>query len=165
MLGSLNVIRLAAELMERNEPDKNQWRGCIVNTAGVEGIRGTTGQVSTAAASGAIIGNKFVDPPNYTCTIFLISFLCSYSAMTQPLAYDLLESGIRVVTIAPGLFNTPLTEMLPTSLKADISRNCMIAPNRLGEPAEYAYLVTTCINNPHINGSVIELDAGFDICY
>lgn len=83
--------------------------------------------------------------------------------MTQPLAKDLLESGVRVVTIAPGFIESPLTDFLPVYTKAAISRNCMIAPKRFGEAQEYAHLVTACIRNPQLNGTVIELDAGIDI--
>lgn len=83
--------------------------------------------------------------------------------MTQPLALELQEAGIRVLTIAPGWIETPLNDFIPTDIKQAIVRSCMIGPKRFGYDIEYAHLVTTCIVNPCINGSVIELAAGSSI--
>lgn len=83
--------------------------------------------------------------------------------MTVPLAQELRQAGIRVVTIAPGLLDTPNIDYLPLDVRNTINQNCFIAPNRLGYPIEYSHLVTSCIQNTSINGSVIELDAGLDV--
>lgn len=83
--------------------------------------------------------------------------------MTEPLARDLNECGIRVLTIAPGVIRTPLTSFIPREVEQVMSIDCMIAPNRFGEAEEYAHIVQTCILNPSINATTIELSAGFNI--
>lgn len=83
--------------------------------------------------------------------------------MTKPLASDLLESKIRVATISPGMFNSPLTNSLPQQTISAISRCHTIAPKRFGESNEFAHLVMYCVQNKSLNGTIIELDAGIDI--
>lgn len=83
--------------------------------------------------------------------------------MTEPLAKDLLESKIRVATISPGMFNSPLTQTLPQRTISAIVRNHTIAPKRFGQPNEFAHLVMYCVQNKSLNGTIIELDAGIDI--
>lgn len=83
--------------------------------------------------------------------------------MTQPLAHDLNEVGIRVVTIAPGVLRTPLTNFIPRDVEQVMSIDCMIAPNRFGEAEEYAHLVQSCVVNSSLNATTIELAAGFSI--
>lgn len=83
--------------------------------------------------------------------------------MTVPLAQELRQAGIRVVTIAPGMLETPYADTMLVDVRNTIVRNCVIAPNRLGYPVEYSHLVASCIQNTSINGSVIELDAGLDV--
>lgn len=139
--GTFNVIRLAAGLIGKNEPDANGLRGIFVNTAGVEGYRGTLGQTAFSAASGAII------------------------AMTKPLSRDFSERGIRVVTIAPGIIKTPLNDYFPPETTEAISQECITAPNRFGEPDEYAHLVQSIVSNPYINATTIELSGGLNMVF
>ncbi|XP_048879385.1 3-hydroxyacyl-CoA dehydrogenase type-2 [Brienomyrus brachyistius] len=131
--GTFNVIRLAAGEMGKNEPDADGHRGCIINTASVAAFDGQVGQVAYSASKGAIVG------------------------MTLPIARDLAPMGIRVVTIAPGLFSTPLLAGLPEKVQSFLARQVPF-PSRLGDPAEYAHLVTSLAENPMINGEVIRLD-------
>lgn len=83
--------------------------------------------------------------------------------MTRPLAYDLNEVGIRVVTIAPGVLRTPLTNFIPRDVEQIMSIDCMIAPNRFGKAEEYAHIVQSCVVNASLNATTIELAAGFNI--
>jgi NAD(P)-dependent dehydrogenase (short-subunit alcohol dehydrogenase family) len=129
--GPFNVLRLAAAEMSRNEPDCNGERGVIVNTSSVAAYDGQAGQVAYAAAKGGV------------------------AAMTLPAARDLAPAGIRICTIAPGLFSTPKAAGLP----ADIARS-VPQPSRLGHPEEFADLVGHIIVNPYLNGEVIRLDGG-----
>ncbi|XP_018580954.2 3-hydroxyacyl-CoA dehydrogenase type-2 isoform X1 [Scleropages formosus] len=131
--GTFNVIRLAVGEMGRNEPDADGHRGCIVNTASVAAFDGQVGQAAYSASKGAIVG------------------------MTLPIARDLAPMGIRVVTIAPGLFSTPLLAGLPEKVRNFLARQVPF-PSRLGDPAEFAHLVTSLVENPMINGEVIRLD-------
>ena len=131
--GTFNVIRLACGLIAENEPDVNNLRGTIINTASVAAFDGQTGQVAYAASKGAI------------------------ASMTLPLARDLSIQGIRVVAIAPGLFETPLLGSLPDKVRNYLA-TLVPAPQRLGEPDEYAHLVESIISNPLLNGEVIRLD-------
>ncbi|XP_053499901.1 3-hydroxyacyl-CoA dehydrogenase type-2 [Ictalurus furcatus] len=131
--GSFNVIRLAAGMMGKNEPDADGHRGCIVNTASVAAFDGQVGQAAYSASKGGIVG------------------------MTLPIARDLAPMGIRVVTIAPGLFSTPLLAGLPEKVQGFLARQVPF-PSRLGDPAEFAHLVTAIAENPMINGEVIRLD-------
>ncbi|XP_077429921.1 3-hydroxyacyl-CoA dehydrogenase type-2 isoform X2 [Vanacampus margaritifer] len=131
--GTFNVIRLAVGAMAKNEPDADGHRGCIVNTASVAAFDGQVGQAAYSASKGGIVG------------------------MTLPIARDLAPMGIRVVTIAPGLFSTPLLEGLPEKVRSFLARQVPFPP-RLGDPAEFAHLVAALAENPMINGEVIRLD-------
>lgn len=138
-LGTFNVTRLAAGLIGKNKPDANGLRGVVVNVSGIEAFRGTGGQVASAAASGAI------------------------HSMMKPLAVDLREAGIRVVSIAPGLIKTELCDHYPKETEETIANECIIAPNRLGHPDEFAHTVQTIVTNPFINATTIKLTAGLDL--
>lgn len=131
--GSFNVIRLAVGEMAKNEPDSDGQRGCIINTASVAAFDGQVGQAAYSASKGGIVG------------------------MTLPIARDLAPMGIRVLTIAPGLFATPLLASLPEKVRSFLARQVPF-PSRLGNPAEFAHLVTSLVENPMINGEVIRLD-------
>ena len=133
LVGSFNVLRLAAEIMQRNEPNKDGERGVIINTASVAAFDGQIGQVAYAASKGGIVG------------------------MTLPIARDLSRAGIRCITIAPGLFLTPLFEALPDKAIESLGKQVPFPP-RLGKPAEYGKLVQSIIENPMLNGEVIRLD-------
>ncbi|ANB35262.1 SDR family NAD(P)-dependent oxidoreductase [Rhodovulum sulfidophilum] len=135
LIGSFNVLRLAAAEMAQNAPDDEGCRGVIVNTASVAAYDGQEGQAAYAASKGAI------------------------AAMTLPLARDLAGLRIRVMTIAPGLFRTPMQE---GPGEADMDGLAANVPNppRLGDPAEYAALVLHILQNGYLNGEVIRLDAG-----
>ncbi|XP_012676057.1 3-hydroxyacyl-CoA dehydrogenase type-2 [Clupea harengus] len=131
--GTFNVIRLAAGEMGKNEPSADGHRGCIINTASVAAYDGQVGQAAYSASKGGIVG------------------------MTLPIARDLAPMGIRVVTIAPGLFSTPLLAGLPEKVQSFLARQVPF-PSRLGDPAEFAHLVTSITENPMLNGEVIRLD-------
>uniref|UniRef100_A0A803T0A0 Hydroxysteroid 17-beta dehydrogenase 10 n=1 Tax=Anolis carolinensis TaxID=28377 RepID=A0A803T0A0_ANOCA len=131
--GTFNVIRLTAGEMGKNEPDSDGHRGVIINTASVAAFEGQVGQAAYSASKGGIVG------------------------MTLPIARDLAPIGIRVVTIAPGLFATPLLASLPEKVRTFLARQVPF-PSRLGAPEEYAHLVQCIIENPMINGEVIRLD-------
>lgn len=131
--GTFNVIRLAVAAMGKNEPDADGHRGCIINTASVAAFDGQVGQAAYSASKGGIVG------------------------MTLPIARDLAPIGIRVITIAPGLFSTPLLTSLPEKVISFLARQVPF-PSRLGDPAEFAHLVTSLAENPMINGEVIRLD-------
>lgn len=132
LIGTFNVIRLAAERMAKTEP-AGEERGVVINTASVAAFDGQIGQAAYSASKGGIVG------------------------MTLPIARDLASLKIRVVTIAPGLFHTPLFELLPeeaiTSLGSQVPH-----PSRLGDPAEYAALACHIVENPMLNGETIRLD-------
>lgn len=132
-VGTFNVIRLAAEQMSANEPDQDGKRGVIVNTASIAAMDGQMGQAAYAASKGAVV------------------------AMTLPIARDLASTGIRVCTIAPGLFMTPMLAGLPESAMKELAAGVPF-PKRLGRPEEYAQLVQSIIENPMLNGEVIRLD-------
>ncbi|KAJ3587045.1 hypothetical protein NHX12_013435, partial [Muraenolepis orangiensis] len=125
--GTFNVIRLAVGAMAKNEPDADGHRGCIINTASVAAYDGQVGQAAYSASKGGIVG------------------------MTLPIARDLAPMGIRVVTIAPGLFSTPLLAGLPDKVRSFLARQVPF-PSRLGDPAEFAHLVLSLAENPMING-------------
>ena len=131
--GTFNVIRLAAEKMAHNEADGDGIRGVIVNTASIAAMDGQMGQAAYAASKGAVV------------------------AMTLPIARDLSSTGIRVNTVAPGLFLTPMLEGLPETVRTQLGAGVPL-PKRLGKPAEYAKLVQSIIENPMLNGEVIRLD-------
>ncbi|XP_058391924.1 3-hydroxyacyl-CoA dehydrogenase type-2 isoform X2 [Diceros bicornis minor] len=133
LIGTFNVIRLVAGEMGQNEPDQGGQRGVIINTASVAAFEGQVGQAAYSASKGGIVG------------------------MTLPIARDLAPMGIRVMTIAPGLFGTPLLTSLPEKVRNFLASQVPF-PSRLGDPAEYAHLVQAIIENPFINGEVIRLD-------
>jgi len=132
LVGTFNVLRLAAAAMASNDPVDDD-RGVIVNTASIAAFDGQIGQAAYAASKGGI------------------------AAMTLPVARDLAGAGIRCVTVAPGLFDTPLLASLPEEARASLSAT-VPHPSRLGEPAEYAGLVLHVVANRMLNGEVIRLD-------
>lgn len=132
-IGSFNVIRLAVGLMAENTPNVDGQRGVIVNTASVAAYDGQMGQAAYSASKGGIV------------------------AMTLPLARDLSSDGIRVVTIAPGLFDTPMLQALPDKVRSYLAKSIPF-PQRLGAPDEYAQLVQSIVENPLLNGETIRLD-------
>ena len=133
LIGTFNVLRLAAEKMALNKPNGDGERGVIVNTASVAAYDGQKGQVAYAASKGGIVG------------------------MTLPIARDLAFYGIRVCTIAPGLFLTPLFEGLGQKVVDELSAQVTF-PKRLGAPAEYAALARSIVEQPYLNGETIRLD-------
>ena len=133
LIGTFNVVRLAAVAMVGNEPDEEGGRGVIVNTASVAAFDGQIGQVAYAASKGGV------------------------ASMTLPLAREFARSGIRVATIAPGLFDTPMMAGLPEEARESLG-NQVPFPSRLGRPEEYAALVRHIVENDLINGEVIRLD-------
>ncbi|MCE0768019.1 3-hydroxyacyl-CoA dehydrogenase [Pseudonocardia kujensis] len=132
LIGTFNVIRLAAERMVRNEPVDGE-RGVIVNTASVAAFEGQIGQAAYSASKGGVVG------------------------MTLPIARDLASAQIRVNTIAPGLFETPLLGGLPEEAKESLGKQ-VPHPARLGKPSEYGLLAAHIVANPMLNGEVIRLD-------
>lgn len=133
LIGTFNVARLAAWEMSRNNPGPDGERGVIINTASVAAYDGQIGQAAYSASKGGIV------------------------ALTLPLARDLSGLGVRVMTIAPGLFDTPLLARLPEDVKASLGAMVPF-PRRLGRPEEYAQLAKQIIENPMLNGEVIRLD-------
>ena len=133
LIGTFNVIRLAAEQMAKQEPNASGERGVIINTASIAAFDGQIGQAAYSASKGGIVG------------------------MTLPIARDLCKLGIRVVTIAPGLFDTPLLAGLPEQVKQVLGSQVPFPP-RLGQPSEYAALAKHIIENEMLNGEVIRLD-------
>jgi NAD(P)-dependent dehydrogenase (short-subunit alcohol dehydrogenase family) len=132
LIGTFNVIRLAAERMAKTEP-VGEERGVIVNTASVAAFDGQVGQAAYSASKGGVVG------------------------MTLPIARDLSRELIRVVTIAPGLFDTPLLAGLPEPARESLGKQ-VPHPSRLGKPDEYGALAVHIVENPMLNGEVIRLD-------
>jgi len=133
LIGTFNVTRLAAWAISKSEPNADGERGVVVMTASVAAFDGQIGQCAYSASKGGIVG------------------------MTLPFARDMANVGIRVATIAPGLFDTPLLAALPDDVKASLGAMVPF-PKRLGKPAEYAQLAKQIIENPMLNGEVIRLD-------
>ena len=133
LIGSFNLLRLAAATMVRLEPLTGGERGLIVNTASVAAYEGQIGQVAYAASKGGIVG------------------------LTLPAARELAQHGVRVMAIAPGLFGTPMLSGLPDKVQESLGASVPF-PARLGRPEEYAALVLHIAQNPMLNGSVIRLD-------
>jgi 3-hydroxyacyl-CoA dehydrogenase/3-hydroxy-2-methylbutyryl-CoA dehydrogenase len=133
LVGTFNVLRLAAAAMAENEPDGGGERGVCVNTASIAAYDGQIGQVAYAASKGGIVG------------------------LTLPAARDMAGRGVRVVTIAPGLFDTPLLAALPEEAREALGAGIPF-PSRLGRPEEYAELVGQIVANPMLNGETIRLD-------
>ena len=133
LIGSFNLLRLAAADMTALEPDADGERGVIVNTASVAAFDGQIGQAAYAASKGGIV------------------------ALTLPAARELARHGIRVMTIAPGIFETPMLRGLPETVQQALAASVPF-PKRLGRPEEYAALVRHILDNPMLNGEVIRLD-------
>jgi len=133
LIGTFNMIRLAATAMSRLEPTADGERGVLINTASVAAFDGQIGQVAYSASKGGVVG------------------------MTLPIARDLSRSGIRCVTIAPGLFETPMLLGMPQEVQDSLGKQVPF-PSRLGKPAEYANLVAAILGNVMLNGETIRLD-------
>ena len=133
LIGSFNCIRLASIVMASNEANAGGERGVIINTASVAAFEGQIGQAAYSASKGGIVG------------------------MTLPIARDLARYGIRVCTIAPGLFDTPLLGGLPDAVRASLGAQTPF-PQRLGRPAEFAQLAGQIVENEMLNGETIRLD-------
>ena len=133
LVGTFNVIRLAVEQMVKNTGNKDGEKGVIINTASVAAFDGQIGQPAYSASKAGVVG------------------------MTLPIARECAEYGIRVMTIAPGLFNTPMLAQLPESAREALGKMVPF-PQRLGDPMEYAKMAQHIIENPMLNGEVIRLD-------
>ena len=133
LVGTFNVLRLAAAAIAKTEPLEHGERGVIVNTASVAAFDGQIGQIAYAASKAGVAG------------------------MTLPAARDLAPAGIRVVTIAPGIFDTPMLGALPEDKRAALAQD-VVFPKRLGDPAEYGTLVAAIVETGYLNGETIRLD-------
>jgi len=133
LLGTFNLVRLAGAAMQKNVPDAGNQRGVIVCTASVAAFDGQIGQIAYAASKGGV------------------------AAMTLPAARDLAKAGVRVMTIAPGTFDTPMLAMLPDEAKKSLAA-AITNPSRLGDPKEYGALAVHIAQNDYLNGEVIRLD-------
>jgi NAD(P)-dependent dehydrogenase (short-subunit alcohol dehydrogenase family) len=133
LIGTFNVIRLAAARMVKNTPNADGERGVLINTASVAAFEGQIGQAAYSASKGGVVG------------------------MTLPIARDLSQYGIRCCTIAPGIFETPMLMGLPDPARKALEASIPF-PSRLGRPAEYAALACHIIENPMLNGETIRLD-------
>lgn len=133
LIGTFNMIRLAAEIMTASDPDEAGERGVIISTASVAAFEGQLGQAAYAASKGGVV------------------------AMTLPIARELARYGIRVMAIAPGIMETPMLLGMPAEVRESLGRMVPF-PSRLGKPDEYANLVEHIVSNPYLNGEVIRLD-------
>ena len=133
LIGSFNMLRLAAEAMAENAPDEGGERGAIINTASIAAFDGQAGQAAYAASKAAIAG------------------------MTLPIARDLARSAIRVCAIAPGIFGTPMLRGLPQDVQDGLAAE-VTNPKRLGDPEEFARLAAFIVENPYMNGETIRID-------
>lgn len=133
LVGTFNVLRLAAASMCKNELVDGE-RGVVINTASIAAYDGQIGQIAYAASKGGVVG------------------------LTLPAARDLSKNNVRVMTIAPGLFKTPLLMALPEAAIAALGQS-VPNPSRLGDPSEYAQLAQQIVENPYLNGEVIRIDA------
>ena len=133
LVGSFNVARLAAVAMAKNSPEDDGARGVIINTASIAAFDGQKGQAAYAASKAGIVG------------------------MTLPMARDLAKDGIRVMTIAPGIFKTPMLAGLPEEVQAELAKD-VPNPARLGDPSEYGRLAGFIVEMGYLNGEVIRLD-------
>lgn len=138
--GVFNALRLGAERMSQNEPNAAGERGVIINTASIAAFDGQIGQVAYSASKGAIVG------------------------LTLPAARELARHGIRVMTIAPGTFDTPLLAGLPEPARQTLAAQVPFPP-RLGDPAEFAMLAQHILENPMLNGETIRLDGALRMGY
>jgi NAD(P)-dependent dehydrogenase (short-subunit alcohol dehydrogenase family) len=135
LAGTFNMIRLGAAAMATNEPNEEGERGVLINTASVAAYDGQIGQAAYSASKGGVVG------------------------MTLPIARDLSREGIRCVTIAPGIFETPMVAGMPDEVQESLISQIPF-PKRLGKPSDYAFLAQHIIENVKINGEVIRLDGG-----
>ena len=135
LVGTFNVLRLAAAAMAASDPLADGERGVVVNTASVAAFDGQVGQVAYAASKGGVVG------------------------LTLPAGRELAVVGVRVCSIAPGTFDTPLLALLPPAAKEAIAGDVLF-PKRLGQPEDFAALVAHIVDNPYLNGEVIRLDGG-----
>jgi len=133
LIGSFNMIRLAAEAMSKNDPEPTGERGVLISTASVAAYEGQIGQAAYSASKGGIVG------------------------MTLPIARDLSRNGIRNMTIAPGIFGTPMLFTMPAEVQQALAANVPF-PSRLGTPEDFAKLVHQIVTNEMLNGEVIRLD-------
>lgn len=133
LVGSFNVAKAAAALMQHNDPGDDGERGVIVNTASVAAYEGQIGQAAYSASKGGVV------------------------AMTLPMARELARFGIRVMTVAPGVFWTPMVDGMPESVQQSLSASIPF-PSRLGQPTEFADLVAYILGNTYLNGETIRLD-------
>lgn len=133
LVGTFNVLRLAAQAMAENEPDTNGERGIVINTASIAAYEGQIGQGAYAASKAGVAG------------------------LTLPAARELASLGIRVMAIAPGIFATPMMSGMPVEVRESLAAQVPFPP-RLGRPEEYAALVAHVVENPMLNGEVIRLD-------
>ena len=133
LVGTFNMIRLAADAMSKNEPETTGERGVMISTASVAAYDGQIGQAAYAASKGGVVG------------------------MTLPIARDLARSGIRNMTIAPGIFGTPMLFTMPQEVQDALAASVPF-PSRLGKPEDYAKLVKSILDNDMLNGEVIRLD-------
>ena len=133
LIGTFNMIRLAADVMAKQEPNEGGERGVIVNTASVAAFDGQVGQAAYSASKAGVAG------------------------MTLPIARDLSRSGIRIVTIAPGIFETAMLKGMPAEVQDSLGKQVPF-PSRLGRPEEFAQLVESICTNAMLNGEVIRLD-------
>jgi 3-hydroxyacyl-CoA dehydrogenase / 3-hydroxy-2-methylbutyryl-CoA dehydrogenase len=133
LIGTFNVIRLAAARMKKNQPNSEGERGVLVNTASVAAYDGQIGQAAYSASKGGVV------------------------SLTPPVARDLASLGIRVCTIAPGVFETPMLGQLPDPARKALEASIPF-PSRLGRPSEYAALARHIVENPMLNGETIRLD-------
>ncbi len=133
LIGTFNMVRLAADAIAKNTPDENGERGVIINTASIAAFDGQIGQAAYAASKGGV------------------------ASLTLPVARELARSGIRVVAIAPGVFETPMMAAMPQEVRDSLGRTVPFPP-RLGRPPEYAALVEHIIGNGYLNGETIRID-------
>ncbi len=133
LIGTFNTLRLAAQAMTTNTPNADGERGIVINTASVAAFEGQIGQAAYSASKGAV------------------------AAMALPVARELTRVGIRVMTIAPGIFDTPMLAAMPDDVRASLGAQVPF-PSRLGKPEEYARLAAFIVENPMLNGEVIRLD-------
>lgn len=133
LVGSFNVAKSAAAIMENNQPSEDGERGVIINTASVAAYEGQIGQAAYSASKGGIVG------------------------MTLPIARELARCGIRMVTIAPGIFWTPMVDNMPEQVQESLAASIPF-PKRLGDPAEFAAMAAHIVENVYLNGSTIRLD-------
>lgn len=135
LMGAMNVTRLTAQKMLRNTPNGDGERGVIINTSSISAFEGRIGQAAYSASKAAVVG------------------------MTLPIAREFFDYGIRLVTIAPGLFETPMWHRVPAKARESINKMRHF-PQREGKPSEFALLVKQIIENPMVNGCTIRLDGG-----